>query len=306
MIEAGDNGASSSAEVEGKPGAAPRALATPATLAALAQQGSEAIEYTGPLPVPFEGGYIQHRPHVFLIFWGSEWNAMPGNKEKLTGLYRAISGSSYAHTLTQYFDFNGYFSGEVDLTSVMDASVTAPPPAYPEDVRSEVSAMIAGHPEWGPATYENQYVVVTPPGTPSTFIGCAYHQWSNFSYTYLPWPTEECIRGLQPWGAMQVSLSHEWAESTTDPIPVNGYWGWNAIQAQGEIADVCNTGTLLNRRRSLKASMPQSSETIIYGRQTARCVTDMTPKPTDSPGERGMVDTGTACREHQWQHQPGR
>lgn len=250
MVEAGSNGASSSAELEEEPEVAPagslspEALSSPLAQPASGGQQADGIEYTGPLPVPFEGGYIQRRPHVFLIFWGSEWNGIPGTKEKLIGLYRALSGSSYAHILTQYFDYSGYFSGETDLTSITDSRVAAPPPAYPADIRGEVEAMIAAHPEWGPANYENQYVIVTPPGTPSTFPqGCGYHGWQGYSYTYVPWSTPDCLRGLQPWGAMQVSLSHEWAESATDPIPTGEYWGWDAQQIQGEIGDVCNTAT---------------------------------------------------------------
>lgn len=300
MVEAGTNGASTSAEVEGPTSAAPGTEATPQALAAPAQQGSEAIEYTGPLPVPFEGGYIQHRPHVFLIFWGSEWNGMPGNKEKLIGLYRALSGSDYAHILTQYFDFNGYFSGETDLTSVTDARVTAPPPVNAAEVKAEVEATIATHPEWGPVSYENQYVVVTPPDTPSTFLGCGYHSWASFSYAYVPWPKEECARGLQPWGALQVSLSHEWAESTTDPIPANGYWGWDAIQDQGEIADVCDTAT------------PSEQTTVTEGIYAAKLGDDYLWKANGTLcvghdveadrvhlGDGSMVGTGTSLRQHQ-------
>ncbi len=42
---------------------------------------------------------------------------------------------------------------------------------------------------------------------------------------------------------MQVTASHEWAESTVDPIPLIDYWGWTITEIQGEIADLCNTGT---------------------------------------------------------------
>jgi sugar lactone lactonase YvrE len=42
---------------------------------------------------------------------------------------------------------------------------------------------------------------------------------------------------------MQVSASHEWSESVTDPIPVAGYHGWLNEDFGGELADLCNTGT---------------------------------------------------------------
>lgn len=199
------------------------------------------------MPIVYNGGYIQHRPHVFAIFWGSEWNENSASREKLLNLYRTIPGSSYAKVLTQYFDQNGYFSGETDLTSYTDTAVKRPPAPNSEAVRAEINHSIETHPEWGSPNYENQYVVFTPPGTPGTYAGCAYHGWQGtpygISFSYVPWSEESCRRGLVPPESMEVSASHEWAESAIDPIPIGEYWGWAAFSEQGEVGDLCNTQT---------------------------------------------------------------
>src|SRR4051812_1424199 len=45
-------------------------------------------------PLTYDNGYIQHRPHVYLIFWGSEWNEKAGTREKLLSLFKWVSGSA--------------------------------------------------------------------------------------------------------------------------------------------------------------------------------------------------------------------
>jgi len=194
--------------------------------------------------VPFNSGYVQHRPHVFVTFWGSEWNEYPGVKEKILGMYRWISGSSYQAILTQYFDHNGFVGSETDLSSYTDTRVSHPPLLNSETTQEEAAYSIGHQAGWGSPTYEDQYVVITPPGTALGPEACAAHGWSgSFSWTMIPWSPMACRRGLPDWGAMQVSASHEWAESVTDPIPIPDYYGWTNEDFGGEITDICNTGT---------------------------------------------------------------
>jgi DNA-binding beta-propeller fold protein YncE len=207
-------------------------LATPAGFPVEGKEG----------PMPFNIGYVQHRPYVHVIFWGSEWSSYSGTREKILDLYRSLSGSSYANILTQYFDHGGYISNATDLTSFTDTRISHPSAVGGEALQTEINWAIGNQPGWASVNYENQYVVVTPPGTSSEL--CGYHAWSgSYSFTYVPWSPSFCRRGLEPWAAMQVTASHEWAESATDPIPVNEYWGWSLTDIQGEIADLCNDGT---------------------------------------------------------------
>ncbi|MEX2105645.1 MAG: NHL repeat-containing protein [Solirubrobacterales bacterium] len=220
----------------------PNALEGTPTSPPVGTSGYPVDDWTGPMP--FNIGYVQHRPHVYAIFWGSDWNNHPGTREKLIGLYQWLSGSSYAQILTQYFDHNGYISNETDLTSFTDTRIVTPSQANATDIRAEIDWAIQNQPGWQSVNYENQYVVFTPPGTPVAPGACGYHGWSGqYAFAYVPWSPTECRRGLEPWGAMQVTASHEWAEAATDPIPLPDYWGWTISEVQGEIADLCNTGT---------------------------------------------------------------
>jgi hypothetical protein len=197
-------------------------------------------------PLTYNGGYVQKRPYVHVIFWGSEWNSRPGDKEKLLGLYRAFSGGGYGRLLSQYFDQTGYIGGEVDLSSYTDSTHPAPTsPPNQTEIKEEVERSMQSQ-GWT-KSYENQYVVFTPPSTPvpNPQLFCGYHQWGGgaleMAYTYIPFASEGCRRGLEPWGSMQVSASHEFAETATDPIPQENYWGWVTATEGGEIADLCNT-----------------------------------------------------------------
>jgi hypothetical protein len=62
---------------------------------------------------------------------------------------------------------------------------------------------------------------------------CGAHGWWaegwNLSYTVAAWSPSACYEGgaSKPWQGLQQTLSHEWAESATDPIPTAGYRGWS-------------------------------------------------------------------------------
>jgi sugar lactone lactonase YvrE len=212
-------------------------------------------------PMMFSGGYVQHHPHVYVIFWGSEWNEHSAAREGVLDLYRTISGSAYADIITQYFDRNGSISNETALTSYTDTRTSHPNNVSEESIMDEVHYSINHASDWtaawnAPNHYENQYVVLTPPS--ANEVGpageaCGFHAWNGepwqVSWTYIPWSEEPCLRGqLTPAHALQVTASHEWAESATDPIPSNAYRNGGNPQFVGwkfgesiEIGDLCNT-----------------------------------------------------------------
>ena len=192
--------------------------------------------YAGSEPLRYNNGYVQHRPHVYVTFWGKGWNNQGTTKEKTLDLYRWLSGSSYASILNQYFDHNGPIGPETDLTSYTDTRED-PQKVTAAAIRSEVAYSIE-HQGWGTPNYENQYVVIMSPQ--ATFTNslkgfCGAHSWWgegwNLSYTIVGWPEagSACYEAgaTQPWQAIQETASHEWAESATDPIPIAPYRGWS-------------------------------------------------------------------------------
>ncbi len=199
------------------------------------------------------GGYVQHHPRVHVIFWGSQWNSYPGTKEKVLAFYQWVGGSSISQAMTQYFDAGGYISGQSDLTaSFTDTRVGYPAgPMVQESsipIKNEVNYAIehvAGFAHTG--GLDDQYVVLTPPGTKHSTDGCGWHGYEgepwSVAYAYVQWPTAECLRGMELWATIQVIESHEYFEAESDPIPYY-YAGW-AVPGwpERELADMCNDHT---------------------------------------------------------------
>jgi hypothetical protein len=226
----------------------------------LPPESSERIVDTHGEPMSFKGGYVQHHPHVYVIFWGSDWNNQSTARELILNLYKTLPGSNYGAILTQYFDYSGPISNDTALTSFTDTRSAHPGTSTETNVREEVQYAIGHNSSWkaaweAPNRYENQYVVFTPPLTTNKATeGCGYHGWMAESwqntFTYIPWPEggpEGCQRGLSAGNTLQVIASHEWAETATDPVASNdaegtfqGLKGW-AWGEGGEIGDICQT-----------------------------------------------------------------
>jgi len=84
--------------------------------------------YAGNEPLRYNDGYVQHRPHVHVTFWGKGWNSQGTTKEKILDLYKWISGSSYASILSQYFDHNGPIGIETATRSPTQSTTRAGAP----------------------------------------------------------------------------------------------------------------------------------------------------------------------------------
>jgi len=219
--------------------------------------GARASHYVPQTALRFNNGYVQHHPHVYVVFWGSEWNEKPGTKEKILALYRWLGGSTFGSILTQYPDHTGPVENDSSLVaSYTDQRTVAPHEVEEEKILNEIHYSLNNIWSEYPRSYENQYVVFTPPGAMyAENSECAYHNWDGepwqISWTITPWQkSKSCLGGLEEWAALQVTASHEWAESATDPIPYDPFGGWDnshpgsEIEENEEIADRCEeTGT---------------------------------------------------------------
>jgi tripartite motif-containing protein 71 len=223
----------------------------------------------GPL-LYYEGGKgVETAPKVYVIFWGSVFEALgqgehkePTEQEKtaakvremLLKLYEGLTGSAYEGILTQYFNSTGGATGRVGSTvttaSWIDNSETAPSNLNKAMVAEEVAKGIAANTKWIPEL-NAQFVVVTAPG--STYEngfpgGCAYHSWTSSGaiYDFVPYQgdkpfteggKEACVIKGNPKGEpipkTSKSASHEYAEAATDPW--DDEWG----TGEEEVADDC-------------------------------------------------------------------
>jgi len=197
-----------------------------------------------------DGAGVQTNPHVYAIFWGSNWNST-GERGRLETLYSELSNSSWEGTLTQYWGSEtssvgapqGFVSHQVGFSAYLDSSVAAPSGLNHATMQSEIAAVAkaAGWPQ-GPSV-DNQFVILTPPGTTynmGTSGYCGFHSWTGTAtyperaYVFVPWggsessnPFKNCI--------MTVTAAHEFAEAATDPYGES----WGGGQEGSEIADRC-------------------------------------------------------------------
>jgi DNA-binding beta-propeller fold protein YncE len=223
----------------------------------------------GPLRYLEGGSGVQTAPKVYVIFWGSNFEANGKGEHKepteqelkaakvremLLKFYEGLTGSAWEGILTQYFNSTGGATGRVGstvtTTSWIDKSVTAPSKLTESKVEEEVTNAINTN-KWTPEL-SAQFVVVTAPGTTyePTFIGpeeCAYHEYtpSGVIYDFVPYQgekpftegTKPCITIGNPKGEAipktSKSASHEFAEAATDP----GGNTWR--KGKYEIADLC-------------------------------------------------------------------
>lgn len=204
-------------------------------------------------PLTFNGGYVQHTPHVYVIFWGNEWTKSENatTKNLLREWYKSVGGTSYSGILTQYFDAGGQITGQSYLAaSYVDTRQEHPVEASVGKMLAEVHESIISQ-GWGPPNVENQYVVIAPPRTTLSKEEvreeeetggqiCGYHTWQDPEHggpivatlVYARNTNGNCDPRILPiWQSLQGTLSHEWAEAATDPIVTDQktglhYLGW--------------------------------------------------------------------------------
>src|ERR1051326_174760 len=203
------------------------------------------------------GGEIMNNPHVYLTFWGSNWNQYPGARTEIREWFNRISGSAWQGILTQYYDQTGSVSGSVTSTSWTDQTISAPSEVNDVHVENEIEFAMSQQ-GWPGGGRENLYLVLPAPGSKFPYVeGCGSHHYSvafNAPYAYVGWPGdasfESCKEGdpsgeKRAWVGAVLSVSHEYSEAVTDPETqkyAGQYTGWldtSRPLGTGEIADLC-------------------------------------------------------------------
>ncbi|HXQ90923.1 MAG TPA: Ig domain-containing protein [Acidimicrobiales bacterium] len=220
------------------------------------------------------GAVITGSPKVYLVLWGSQWATPSGDPDglasNLEGFFNGLGTDNelWSAILTQYCQ--GVASGTKTCpvsplsnhvaypSSTVLAGVwedtSAPSPAAATATQIAQEAADAAERFSNPP--EAQYVVVSPSGSdPDGWLDprygyCAYHDDTqdpslapvsgpDVPYTNMPYVPDvgaECSSFAVPGvldGADE-TISHEYAETLTDPFPFSGWLGRG-----GEIADKC-------------------------------------------------------------------
>jgi Ricin-type beta-trefoil lectin domain/Putative Ig domain len=214
-------------------------------------------------PVTWQGGTVQHTPHVYLLFWGPNWQTDPNQEASATYLANFFSGlgngqaqDNWSTITSQYADATGSpgFSGLVYEGATFDPSV--PPSNTSLD---QIGAEADGFVTTQNITDVNdaQIIVVTQSGTcPQGFQGagctggrlprneCGYHSSSNEPFINLPYEPDagaNCAEDFvnpAPGGnndGFSIIGGALYAGTITDP------WGdgWFDTATSGEVGDQC-------------------------------------------------------------------
>jgi hypothetical protein len=222
-------------------------LAISALLLVAVSPASAALKYYG--------GEVQNNPHVYITFWGKNWNQYSFEREQLREMFSNISGSPWQKILTQYYDGSGPISKYLASSSWTDETINAPNSVNDEKLVNEAEYAISQH-GWPTPNIDTQYVIFPAPGSvyePGYQKGCAQHRYSSklgAVVIYVGWPGDASFAGCQDdptgleraWVGASSTASHEYAESVTNPAGLNSGLtiGWtDATNPENEIGNLC-------------------------------------------------------------------
>jgi hypothetical protein len=221
-------------------------------------------------PMTWQGGLVQHTPHVYLVFWGPSWQTDPGHQASLTYLENFFSGlgnnqaqDNWSTITSPYADSTGVpgFSGLVYEGATIDPST---PPLHASNAQIGAEADTFATTLNITDLNDAQMVVVTQSGTcPKGFVGagcptggttppyCAYHSWSNEPYINLPYQIDAGTKCFENFvnttgtnDGWSIVGGAEYADTITDPFgdgwfdPSNTVSG-GGIVTGGGIGDKC-------------------------------------------------------------------
>jgi hypothetical protein len=218
--------------------------------------------------VSYQGGPVQHTPHVYLLLWGPNWQACsPTCGADYAYLYYLYDGlgvspqDTWSTITSQYGDASGHptFGNSVFMGAYQD--ISAPPATVTQDALAAEADSLTSVVGTDPT--DAQVVVASQTGTcfSDGFAGncgmpdaggayCAWHTYTNsgLPFTNLPYQPDAgslCGENYVNAGAsgtfdgFGLSGGHEYAESITDPFPDTG---WTDPADTSEIGDKCTFG----------------------------------------------------------------
>ncbi len=203
----------------------------------------------------YHGGTIQNEPHLMLVFLGQEWESGSALslRHELEATAESLPGSSYQKILTQYSGLEGPISSPLSGSPVIEQYyVKRPITTKITSYAARQAAREVIEQTDGTEKTDTTYAILPAPGTVEVESRtCGFHEeyGSNEAGPSIAvlMDTEERIG----CGDVPQTLTHEYAESVTDP---DGVTGWNTGEGVGsdEIGDICNRlgpGRLANGTR---------------------------------------------------------
>jgi Ricin-type beta-trefoil lectin domain/Putative Ig domain len=271
----------------------------------------------------YQGGSVQHSPHVYILLWGPNWpNTDPqlGVESNLFHGLGVTSHDAWSTITSQYRDGTGNpaFGATVFAGAFQDTS-PPPNPVSLADLAAEADAF---------ATKESitdladaQIVISAQSGTCYSSEGggfagncgapnpsglyCAYHSSSNEPFTNLPYQTDAgafCGENfINPGSAgrydgVSMDAGHEYAETITDPFPDTGWVDLNDNVSGGEIGDKCDFSSA---SRDVTLGTGRFAMQPLWSNAAGRCVLTTDRVTVTSPGNQsGVIAAGVSLQVH--------
>jgi Ricin-type beta-trefoil lectin domain/Putative Ig domain len=212
----------------------------------------------------YNGGVVQHSPHVYLLLWGPNWSTDPAQEASATYLEKFFTGLGNSQDIwspvtSQYPDGTGSptFPESVYKGAFLDG--TTPPSGTTQAQLAAEADAFASNQGITDLT-DAQIVVATQSGTcPQGFFApgcaggtgtyCAYHSASNEPYVNLPYILdagsgcgEDFINTDGTNDGWSIVAGHEYGEAITDPVPLTGWIDTADAVSGGEVGDKCAWG----------------------------------------------------------------
>jgi hypothetical protein len=212
----------------------------------------------GPSPLTLHGGNILTTTNIYAIWWGN-WpdTTSPDIQAGIEGLFQGYAGSSYANTITEYYDCGGQPCTSTNKEFVSGQSVfkgslsdTSAAPAHALSTTGAVTEVckVLGQNSLTPDS-NTVYFIYTSTGAGRVSY-CAWHSWGSCNgvpvqVAYMP--NLDGVAGCNPLdtyvpsdghseglAALANVTAHELSEAITDPQGT----GW--IDGNGqEVGDKC-------------------------------------------------------------------
>jgi hypothetical protein len=214
----------------------------------------------------YGGSPVQHNPHVYLLLWGPTWSPSGADAAYLASFYGGLGvepQDTWSTSMSQYTDESGHPTFGGSVLSGLFRDTSAPPADVSQiNLTAEADAFVAAQGVTDLA--DAQIVIASQTGTcfsdgfagnastcassPPTY--CAWHSNSAVgeTFTNLPYQLDAgagCGKNFINAGSagtydgFSIVGGHEYAETITDPVPVNGWFDPADNISGGENGDKC-------------------------------------------------------------------
>ncbi|MDQ1446906.1 MAG: hypothetical protein QOI20_3370 [Acidimicrobiaceae bacterium] len=221
----------------------PAAIAVAATLALLPAAAAFAI--------PYSGGPVLHRPHVYIVFWGFATPAIDdpsGEAPYLKAFFASLGGSAWADILTEYCDGVGCVTNPFNLyTPATDTWYDTTTPVLPDALlASEAAAADSHFSALSGHDPDAVYVIATPHLRNTAGFGIEHCSWHSsttnaghlVSYVNRPYNTDAaglCGPNAGPLDGVSIWAARAYANAVTNPFGNS----WRGSSANQEVGSVC-------------------------------------------------------------------